>query len=731
LDGKNNMTTHAMGSISPPVPKTLSYKIFFHIILIITAISICYSNTLHQEWHFDDNSNIVKSKALHLKEITTQNIIKTFYSNQDDARNKLYRPIPCLSFALNYYFTGLKPFSYHFVNICIHIIAAIFVYLIFFEILLILKNRDSLLISADLCQGIALLGAFMWALHPIQTQAVTYVVQRMASMAAMFYFIAFYFYILFRQKKGRIKKTLYILTASICFMAALLSKENTVMFPLAIILFEFVFFPHTPVKKKYILLCLLFFVIISSLAFIFFRSDNIIVKILSHYSHRPFTMWERLLTEPRIIIRYILLMLYPVSDFLSHESHIIHSTGLLKPLSTSFSILFILSLLTGSIIYLKRFKLICFAILFYFINHLIESSFIGLELYFEHRNYLPSIFIYLAIAFYLIQWVLSYKQHNKKIMHFLIMLFITAIIVSEGNATYLRNDIWQTEETLLTDAIKKAPDNIRPRISLAAFYINSKENDKALNLLKEAEQIYKANKELVQKNWVGDLYYNAGILKMNMGEDDKAERYYMESLKHDPVEWMTYVNLGYLFFKKNDLENAHIAFNNALKINNTNPDLFVRLARVLYEKGNAKEALETYHKAFEMEETIATQINIVGCYLKSGDIASAKKEFYAIKLKGNPGAIYYIYKAILFDGKTRENTIHKVSEMLFINRIDFCKWISDIKENKTLGMIYPDISLIEDELTKSYISSLNTANRQFGANIQKIKECSRISDQQI
>ena len=595
------LTDNGAGS-PPPVAKTLSYKFFFHVVLIIIAISICYSNTLHQEWHFDDNPNIVNSKEIHLKDISLNGIINSFYSH-DLNKKRLYRPAARLSLALNYYFSGLNTFSYHVTNICIHILAAIFAYLVFLKTLLIMRDKGYAAFHHVSCNDIALLGAVFWAIHPIQTQAVTYIVQRMTSMSAMFYMMSMFFYILLRQRRGLINRSIYLCLVLSCGILAVLSKENAVMLPLGIILFELVFFDARIKKSKFIFYGILAFLTLAILSFAAFRGIHIVEKILGLYEQRVFTMGQRLLTEPRIIVQYLFLIFCPLADFLSYESDIVHSTGLFSPVSTFFSIIFLGLLLGFAITYLKRFKLLCFAILFYFINHLVESTFIGLELYFVHRNYLPSMFLYLSLAYYLIKGMNFYKIQNKKIMQGFVITLITALVISEGNAAYLRNDIWQTEESLLTNTIKKVPGNIRPRLSLAAGYIGKKEYDKAIEILKKAEKIYRTDEKLVQKNWIGLIYYNTGIVHSKKEHNEKALRYFIESLKYAHSDWQTHVNLGYLYFKENDIENSLISYFNAWQLKNDEPMLINMYGRALYENKQIAEALGAFKDALKINDS--------------------------------------------------------------------------------------------------------------------------------
>ena len=155
-----------------------------------------YSNTFDSSWHLDDFPTLVDNSALHLEDLSAGSIGATFYS-RPGSLGKAYRPVSCLSLALNWYFGGRQVTGYHLVNISIHLLTAFFLYLTLYNLLqsprLAVKNREQAFY-------VALLSAAFWALNPVQTQAVTYIVQRMASLAAMFYILGLYCYV-----KGRVR----------------------------------------------------------------------------------------------------------------------------------------------------------------------------------------------------------------------------------------------------------------------------------------------------------------------------------------------------------------------------------------------------------------------------------------------------------------------------------------------------------------------------------------------
>lgn len=726
-------------------PDITSYRYVFHFILLTVLIGIIYSNTIFQEWHFDDYPNIVNNKGIYLKNITFDSILNTFLKSGGYNQDNFSRPIPRVTFALNYYLTGLNTFGFHLTNIFIHIVTAFFVYLVFQRTLKILKTREGIQFNAITIQDIALLGTVLWAIHPLQTQAVTYIVQRMASMAAMFYLMAMFFYIQGRLKQGELQKVLYFITSFVCWISAFLSKENAVLLPLSIIAYEVIFFGIK--KEKLFYMVGLFSLFALAVAFIllftrggsassFYEAYSILEdKIIKPYEHRPFTMMERLLTEPRILVWYLFLIICPLSDFLSLESDIVVSSGLFHPISTFTSILFILSLILFSIAIYKKLKLVSYAILFFLINHILESSFLGLELYFEHRNYLSSMFIYLVLSYGLVKLHIYYYRNNSVLMHYLVASFIISILVSEGNATYLRNDIWETEETLHLDNILKAPNNIRPRITLSSYYIKQGKRDEALNLLREAEAILHSGSARVQKNWIGMLYHNIGSNYYERSEFEIAKTNLLKSLEYDQYSWETHALLGIIFFMEKEIDQSVKAYINAVTLNFSDAKLFNMFGRALYASGEFNMALEAFDKGLQLAKeqqqhglVKTIKFNIISCYLALEDTVSARNIFISVenyfeetinKLSLNHqddiriiqktaldnDIIYLLYKSILY-AETSNQSIQKIIDHIMSSGNEYCQIINEIKENKMVGIIYPTIDEIEEDISNLYYEQM-------------------------
>ncbi len=197
---------------------------------------------------------------------------------------------------------------------------------------------------------------------------------------------------------------------------------------------------------------------------------------------RSFSLTERLMTEPRIVMNYLIQIFYPLLNRFSIEHPITISTSLVEPITTLLSLLSITGLLIFGLLKIHRFPALSLAILFYFLNQIVESSFISLELVFEHRNYLPSLFLFLPVAIGVVQGLRYFQRENKQAMFFLCSSVMTLLLIVIGMTTFTRNGTWGSEKTLWEDALEKAPLSARPWGSLAFYYSTTGDYDKALEL---------------------------------------------------------------------------------------------------------------------------------------------------------------------------------------------------------------------------------------------------------
>lgn len=492
-------------------PKGIS-TFFFLSVLYLTLI---YSNTLSVPFLFDDTYNILDRPELKLTRFTPDAVADTFFKGKN-----LYRPISCFSFALNYYIGNHRLPGYHIVNLLIHCITTFFL----FKTILLLLDIGKSSLHPEEKYLTACLSTILWATHPIQTQAVTYIVQRMASLAAMFYIIGLFGYIhcrLFYIQSNRNRSFKWFLISILSFSAGVLSKENAVVFPMAVLLIELFFFDgYVRIRRNFLLLIGL---LVSFSILIYFLFDNSLQNLFSGYQVRPFTLSQRLLTEPRILFFYIFQLIYPIPSHFSLTHYIPVSTSIFNPLTTIISISGIVIAIILALVLGRKHPLLTFPIVFYFFHHAVESGIIPLELIYEHRNYLPSFFFFLPFSIGLIKLLNYYRSKNRVLWGFL-LVFVSNMIFFLGLSSYIRNNDWQSYPAFWKHELVNAPELVRPYLGMGWYY--TQESGLNLNLANHYFNIGVTKIEYSTIFEIADLWSN--IAKINEERQDYPSAIYAE-----------------------------------------------------------------------------------------------------------------------------------------------------------------------------------------------------------
>ena len=360
----------------------------------------------------------------------------------------LGRPVSMLSFLINDQFWPGDAGAYKHTNIMIHLLCGICIFL-FLNTLLKPRITDekTRLLICTFTTG-------LWLTQPLNVSTTLYVIQRMTQLMTLFTLIALSIYIFGRHLQARNAKLSYVvLTFGVMpFIAlAVLSKENGILAFLYILVIEFTLLHNLP-KHKWFNFWLSVFVVLPIVAlcgYLIFSWNAFSTTYLS----RDFTLYERLLTEARVVIYYLYQILVPKSGGtgLFHDDFV-NSAGLFSPISTALSILLIIALICLAFIKRQQFPILSFSILWYFSGHLLESTFIPLEIYFEHRNYLPMLGPLLGLVFYIFSYL--DKTDDKKIRMAIyaapsLLLIISALFTHQsatlwGN-TFNLTKIWAIE----------------------------------------------------------------------------------------------------------------------------------------------------------------------------------------------------------------------------------------------------------------------------------------------
>lgn len=484
-------------------------------IWFVPVLFAAYSNTFSSPPLLDDFHSFIYDKSLYIKELSLSNVISLAHTKFGSSRF-----IPMLTLALNHKLGDSNLVYFHLVNIVIHVFAFLAVYFLARQIINAAKNRNPDEISPNFAGWLSIFIAAIWALNPVQTNAVTYLVQRMTSLVGLFYFLTVACYIKARlcsslsPVKGRILCTSTIL----CGIMAFLSKENAALLPFSIALVEIWFFNSLLLRNVWAFLRkrdwgTWLIVSITGAACFSLGLYVLQTRILSLYDIRYFTLWERLLTEARVLVWYISLLLWPDPARLTLEHYVELSTGLLNPPTTLISLLLITIMLAGSIHYRKRYPLITFGILWYFLNLSIESTIIPLELVFEHRLYLPSFGIFLSFCvgvLIVLQFIMRKLNETEFIKAYCSILLVLA--AASALLTFSRNEDWQSTLSIQYDLVAKAPQLPRTNSNYAGALINAGRFEEAIEYAERSLELSRPGLETyaVAANAVISAMFNMG-----------------------------------------------------------------------------------------------------------------------------------------------------------------------------------------------------------------------------
>ncbi len=512
------------------------------LLLLLVIVSVIYANSFNGTWVFDDTQNIVQNPNVHLKSLDWESIQDTFHGRKDEGVN---RPLSYLSLGLNYYFHGLDTWGYHLVNFIIHCLSTLFVYLFLYKVLHlpILGGR-----YADRAGSIALLATVLWATSPMQVTAVTFIVQRMASMAAMFFIMAMFFYLQGRTSPKPGRRIIWFVLCAASGILAVASKENAALLPVVLYVFDILLIQGVSRQniKRHVLIGagpLLFLVV---MAFVFTDPFN----ILSGYANRDFTVTERLLTQPRILIFYLSLLIYPMPGrfALIHEVQL--STSLFSPWTTLPAIAFWLAWIGLGIYLARRRPLISFCLLFFVITHAVESSFISLELIYEHRNYLPSITLFLLLAVGVVAFLRDFCQ--KRLLYVLTSLVLVVSIAGQGHTVIDRNALFAHPLYLWTDNAELAPGLSRVHTNLGKTYAGLGLHDKAREASEKAIEVDRYHRPDLE----AVPYSNLGNYYLRQEEPEKALDMYKKALEIESGFWRAWPGMTSALLRLGEVDQA-------------------------------------------------------------------------------------------------------------------------------------------------------------------------------
>jgi tetratricopeptide (TPR) repeat protein len=559
------------------------------------AVAATYGHTLGVPFYLDDFSSIQENSLI--------------YRWQGFEALRLFAPqrvLGYLSFAANYRFGHFDPRGYHLVNILIHILAALAVYGLARGLLR--TPRLAHLASPRMRQWLPLVAALLFAIHPLQTQAVTYVVQRLASMVAMFYLAALAAYVQARLADGAGARVTWAAASVLLAGCALFTKENSATLPLACLLVEAVLFHHSPRRLLSVAgAAFAGLAVVWTLTALSFGRTPFSLSAMSGLTTQStdITRADYLGTQMAVIWRYLRRFIWPAGLHLDYAESLRSFADPVVLLALGGHLL----LLAIGLLSWRRWPLFTFGLLFHYVAHAVESGVLPIpEMAFEHRAYLPNAGLCLAAGMLLLEARPRWLGGTR-----LAFARIALVLLALGAVTWQRNQQWRDPIPFWRDNVRKAPAKARAWGNLGKHLLEANQPAEAERALQEALRLGGdgAAAAAAHARDVVNLSVALQMQERNVEAMQLIERN-LERATELPVRALLYLNRGNIQLAENQPAEAEASFRSALALEPFNQPARANLASVWAQTGRLAAAESLFQEVLAVDpDDAALQENLL------------------------------------------------------------------------------------------------------------------------
>ncbi|WP_049768561.1 tetratricopeptide repeat protein [Anaeromyxobacter sp. Fw109-5] len=616
-----------------PEPKTPGAEGHWLPLLAVTVLGLLsYSNSFGAAFVFDDVPSIVENVLIR--------DLRHYLPGGGTYAAAPNRYLGYLSFALNYAAGGLDPAGYHVVNLCVHLANALLVYALAILTFRTPGVRDSKLAGSS--RIVAFAAAALFVAHPLQTNAVTYVVQRFASLATMFYLLAVVLYAWWRLRQEThplapawSAASYGLVLASV--VAAMRTKEIAFTLPLAIAGYELVFFGPLRKKTALALAPILATLAIIPLTMLGVTADvgAAVQRLEGATRNSELSRVEYLMTQLPVVASYLRLLIAPVGLTFDHDVPIARS--LLEP-RVLLGLVVVGGLLAVAAHLLWRSRpgaagrldpsgrVVGFGILWFFLALSVESSVIPIrDVMFEHRVYLPSAGLFIGAVTAALWLARRYSVPDR-----VTVATAAVLAIALGAATFARNLVWQDELALWGDAVAKAPNKTRPHTNYAHALRKLGRDEEALEHFRAVVRISPDHV---------DGMNNLAVHLERLGRTDEAAQWLELALRSKPDHAETYVNLGRLLLVEGRAPEAAALSQRAIELDPGYRDAYANLSGALNSLGRPDETLRLLESAPQVvQASPEARFNLGVAHVLLGNAAGASAQLAALQRGGSDRA---------------------------------------------------------------------------------------------
>ncbi len=574
--------------------------------LVIVCVGITiYSNSLDCSFHLDDES------------ITKNHLITDVKYIPELIKDEPQRFVAYLTFMANYLSHGLDVKGYHVVNIAIHILNAALIFMIVSLLIGFREQKDRYLKGNK--YALALLVAGLFVVHPVQTQAVTYVVQRLASLATLFYLLSLWCYLMVRMKaeRGLVQKILFTAVGLISFVLGMFTKEIVYTLPILILVIEFIFVYEGKVMR--FLKAIKWFALIGAVlgGWVLLRFD--LSSILAPKITPDFveiTSGEYFLTQLRVMFSYMRILFIPINLNVDHQVVVAKSLWEMRIIGSLIGLITI-GVFTAWLS--RRNVLAAFGIVWFFVAISIESTFIPLEdVMFEHRLYLPMVGFGLFVGCFLAQLLNSRGQvHGRPVPKWCVVILLLMIVIIFSVMSHQRNKAWKTNISLWSDAVKKSPNKARPYFNLGNAYKRDGKYETSIDYY---------TKSIALAPRYGGAFHARGIAHRHLGDNEAALTDFNQAIMVEPkVQFM--LNRAETLRRMGDIEAAITGYTRIISLASHRYEAFLDRGTIYFEMNKLDEAIEDFTKAIALNPyDPLIPNNRALAYMKKGEVDLAFKD---------------------------------------------------------------------------------------------------------
>ncbi len=580
------------------------------------------------------------------------------------------RPLLNLSFALNYAVSGLEVWGYHLVNLLIHVLAGLTLYGIVRRT--IIRVDKSKRLGSEHAKWLALIVALLWLIHPLQTESVTYIVQRAESLVGLLYLLTLYLSIRAMDLPRAMRWQVAAIMACALGMTA---KEVMVSAPLMVLLYDVMFVAGSirlawRERRGFYLALFSTWAVLAALLLWTGEASRDLVKALFFQASghgdaaaaiREMNWLDYALTQFGAIAQYLRLCLWPSPLVFDYGNEVAHGFWEIVPAAI------LVGLLVGAtLLGLWRRHWAGFVGAWFFLILAPTTSVVPLsgQTMAEHRMYLPlaGVLVLLVVGAYAGWTRLRERAKRDKWLRALPALLVSLIVLCLGGLTLRRNLDYQSEYSIWQDTVLKRPTSPTAHNNLGYYTLAQKGRvDEAISLYQKALELDSNYAEahnnlamaLLQKGQVDEAVThsknamelkpgfaeatnNLGNALFQRGQVDEAIICFKNALKLKPNFALAHNNLGIAYLHMGHVDKALFYCQSAVELNSDSEEAHYNLGNALYKKGRDGEALVHYRRALELNpDYTVVHANLGVALLRMGRVEEATVH-YELAIKINP-----------------------------------------------------------------------------------------------